>query len=78
MGTSVVGSSASLAEGGAHEDLDESLAIPMANLDDFSFGDSNHLRLCHAIVAGEVVPQVQMHFRFVGVIPGRAWARDGW
>ena len=72
------GGSAGLAEGGAREDLDESLAIPMANLDDFSFGDSNHFRLCRAIVTGEVVSQVQMHFRFVGVIPGCARAQDGW
>ena len=57
-----------LAEGGACEDREESLAIPKANLDDFSFGDSNHRRLCRAIVVGEVVSQPQMHFLVTGVI----------
>lgn len=66
-----------LAGGGSREvcDREESLAIPMANLDDFNFGDSNHRRLCRAIVAGEVEPQWQTHFRAffgaVGAILGR-------
>ena len=64
-----------LAEGGACEDHEESLAIPTANLDDFSFGDSNHRRLCCAIVVGEVVSQPQMHFLVTGVILRHTRAR---
>jgi len=54
---------------------EESLAILMANFDDFSFGDSIHCRLCRTIVADEVVLQPQMHFLVFDVILGRARAR---
>jgi len=65
----------SLAGGGAR-DNNESLAIPNANLDDFSFGDSNHCRLCRAIVASEVVSQLQMHFLVACFILGRMQTRE--
>jgi len=51
---------------------EESLAIPRANLVDFSFGESIHRRLCRAIVAAEVEPQPQTHVLAFGVIPGHA------
>lgn len=70
FGTVTAGPSANLAgvtKEGPREGC-ESLAIPKANLVDFSFGDSNHCRLCRAIVVVEVVLQPQGHFLVVGAI----------
>ena len=63
-----------LTEGGTCEGNNESLAIPKVNLDDFSFRDSKHRCLCHAIVAGDVVSQLQTHFLIFGAIPGHTRA----
>ena len=69
----VLGGLADLDERGIRHE--ESFAIARANLVDFSFGDSIHCHLCHAIVVNKVEPQPQTHIPAFGVIPGYVQAQ---